>query len=116
MSSIGPNQAPPGYCIHCLVKPAQANRKYEYLATLFCSDRHRVAFYAKRKFERQRASAERVRQLLGLPMGRGKDLSAPELEAIVRRLERVLPYDGAVMYPAGHRRRGKRQGPRERAS
>ena len=92
-------------CTWCRVRPALANRRYPHLATNWCSDRHRWAEMRHRKNERRLASAAAIRRLMGLPGERGPDFTAPELEAIERRLRRVLPYDGLAKYPARTRKK-----------
>lgn len=98
-------QRPAGaLCTWCRARPALPNARYPHLATGWCCERHRMAEMRARKNERRLAAAATVRRLMGLPDdGRGPDFTAPELEALARRLQRVLPYDGLAVYPAGRR-------------
>ena len=97
-------QAVGSLCVECNYRKARPHAQNPNRATLYCSDRCRVAAGTRRYNDRTRDLTEQVRSMLGLPCGKGKALTPPELEAIVRRLRRVLPYEGLAMHPPRHRR------------
>lgn len=90
----------PAPCLHCRYRPARLYAKNPKMATGFCSDSCRTNHQSQRQQERARILAEAIRNHLGLPAGRGCVFTVPELEAIERRLVRVLPYGGLAMKPA----------------
>jgi hypothetical protein len=94
-------------CEHCHYRPARPHKRYPHLATPFCSDSCRNNHYLQAQRAHERTLTETVRRMLGLPDGRGPHLTVPELEAIVRRLRRLLPYGGLAMRmpPRRHRRK-----------
>lgn len=85
--------------MHCNYRKARLHKRYQHLAGPYCSDTCRDREYAKLKREKEKALADSIRDKLGLPRGRG-GLSIPELEAIERRLIKLLPYGGLAMMPA----------------
>lgn len=92
-------------CRHCLNRPARIHKQWTHLASDYCSDRCKTNHKAQGTREAQRVEAEAIRCLLGLPDGRGPTFTLPELQAIRRRLARVLPYGGLAMMPARRYRR-----------
>lgn len=96
----GPYRPAGALCLRCGYRPARPHPQAPTLATGWCSDRCRIAWHNQQTRVRQAAVAERVRALLGLPGGRGAQFTLPELEAVLRRLQRVLPAGGLCRYPA----------------
>lgn len=90
-------------CAHCNYRPAAPNRRAQGRAKLYCSDQCRKAEERQRERQRRLSEAEAIRRLLGLPTGRGADFTRPELEAIHRRLDRLVPAGGLSHYPARRR-------------
>lgn len=97
----------PAVCLWC-PRQALVHGRYPHLTQSFCSQRCEGAYYRHRADSEARSAAERIRDLLGLPTGRGRHFTRPELIAMARRLERVVPAGGTSRYPAPHRSRGGR--------
>lgn len=84
-------------CLHCQHRPARPHLKWAHLATDYCSDSCKVNHKKQRERAAHTEAAEHIRAMLGLPGGRGPTFTRPELEAMARRLHRILPYGGLAM-------------------
>lgn len=73
-------------CQHCHYRPARPNRRYPNMATNYCSDTCRQADSHAERDDLARQLADEIRAALGLPVGRGKHFTVPELRAIRRRV------------------------------
>jgi hypothetical protein len=76
-------------CVRCNYRPARISTKFPERATLYCSDRCRDAAGHQVHDDRTRDLAEAIRRRVGLHDGRGSRLTVPELEAVVRHLDRL---------------------------
>lgn len=93
----------PALCMYCWHHPARLNKRHPHMATMFCSDEHKWAYHRHMKDDERTALANRVRQLLGMEMGRGRDFTRPEMHRIIDRLERILPPSG-ITKSTGYKR------------
>lgn len=89
-------------CEHCQYRPVRERTYQGGRPPRYCSDRCNFAANHKRQKEKVRDLVNHVRSLMGLQPDGGDQLTVPELEAIVRRLRRVLPYDGLAMHKPRH--------------
>lgn len=105
----------PASCLWC-PRDARLHRRYPHLAQSFCSDRCEAAHYRHQSDTEARQAANQIRALAGLPSGRGRHFTRPELVALARRLERVMPAGGISRYPAPHRSTGGTGMTRRKAS
>ena len=94
----------PATCLWC-PRTAKTHGRYPHLAQAFCSQRCEAAHYRSRSDHEARRAAERIRDLIGLPTGRGRHFTRPELVAMARRLNRLVPTGGLSRYPATSRPR-----------
>jgi hypothetical protein len=96
-------------CVWCNYRPARISVKFPERATLYCSDRCRERAGRRRDKERMRELADGVRRRVGLHDGRGSHLTVPELEAIVRHLDRVQGnhYGGLYLLPRARKVDGR---------
>jgi len=96
-------------CVRCNYRPARLSVKFPERATLYCSDRCRERAGHQRDHDRMRELADGVRRRVGLHDGRGPHLTVPELEAIVKHLDRVQGnnYGGLYLLPRARKADGR---------
>lgn len=90
-------------CEHCQYRQVRTKAQPGGKPARFCSDRCQRAAAHRRHNDNAVDLTNDIRRILGLPAG-GWRLSVAELEAIHRRLRRVLPYDGLAMHKPRHRK------------
>lgn len=73
-------------CQHCHYRTARPNKRYPNLATNYCSDDCRQADSHADRDDTARGLADEIRVAVGLPAGRGKHFTTPELRVIRRAL------------------------------
>jgi len=96
-------------CVRCHYRPARISSKFPERATLYCSDRCRECAGHQRDQDRMRELADAVRRRVGLYDGRGPHLTVPELEAIVKHLDRVQGNNYGGLYPLPRARKADRR-------
>lgn len=77
-------------CVQCNYRPARMSKRHPHLSTNYCSDDCRQIDSHKRREQARVQMANEVRELLQLPAGRGADFTAPELQALLRRLRTII--------------------------
>lgn len=98
-------------CVRCNYRPARLSVKFPERATLYCSDRCRERAGRQRDKDRMRELADGIRRRVGLYDGRGPHLTVPELDVLVRHLDRLHGnhYGGLYHLPRSRRSDGHYQ-------
>lgn len=97
-----PNRPAGAKCVRCKVKPARLNGRYPHLATFWCGDQCQGAWERAREYDEMATTACSIRRLLGVPGNKGPAFTLPEMRLMLKRLQRVLPYE--LMTSTRHRR------------
>ena len=96
-------------CVQCNYRPARLSVKFPDRAFLYCSDVCQQRAARQQRDLRMRDLTEAVRRRVGLHDGRGKNFTVPELEAIVKHLDRIQGnhYGGLYLLPRARKVDGR---------